>query len=152
MTSSPISSGACLGSVGTPSTTCSEICTIRDALLLFKVDSTNDALMEKIGSPINRDRAKYLEVLSDAGILDRYPVAVVNMAIYAFCSSSCLGFLNRIAAFRCWVSIQVSIENSQRYIPSRRTKFDLSHSRKMARQSGCPGLAGTRRKHPSRKR
>ena len=65
-------------------------------LLLFKVDSTNDAMMERIGSPINRDRSKYLDVLADLEILDRYPVAVVNMAIYAFCSGSCLGFLSRI--------------------------------------------------------
>jgi len=66
-------------------------------LFLFKVDSTNDALIQRIASPINRDRSKYLQVLSDSGILDRYHVAVVNMAIYAFCSSSSLGFLKRIA-------------------------------------------------------
>ena len=66
-------------------------------LSLFKVDSTNDALVERIASPINRDRTKYLNVLWDSGIFDHYPVAVVNMSIYAFCSSTCLGFLSRIS-------------------------------------------------------
>ncbi len=72
-------------------------------LFLFKVDSTNDALIERIASSINRDRTKYLEVLFESGIFDRYPVAVVNMAVYAFCSASCLNFLNRIAPFSWWV-------------------------------------------------
>ena len=66
-------------------------------LFLFKVDSINDALIGKVASSINLDRSKYLSVLSDSGILDRFPIAAVNIAIYAFCSSSCLGFLSRIA-------------------------------------------------------
>jgi len=63
---------------------------------LFKVDSTNAAFVAKMAADsVNRDRQRYLRVLSDSGVLARYPAAVVNIAIYAFFSSNCLNFHRR---------------------------------------------------------
>lgn len=64
--------------------------------MLFKVDSTNDVFMNLIGMPIDRDRTKYIDALESIGILDEYPMAVVNMAIYAFASANCLGYLKKL--------------------------------------------------------
>lgn len=77
--------------------------TLRDlqypgCLLLFKLDSTNVAFMQKIGADVGEDRTKYLEVLDQIGILARYPPAVVNVAIYAFSSREQLGYANRLIA------------------------------------------------------
>jgi hypothetical protein len=66
-------------------------------LSLFKVDSTNDAFIEKaFGVTIAGNRRRYLEILADTGILNEYPPAVINMAIYVFTSRSCLGYLRML--------------------------------------------------------
>jgi len=66
-------------------------------LSLFKVDSTNEAFVEKVlGHKLNGNRTKYLEGLADTGILDEYPPAVVNMAIYVFTSRSGLGYIQAL--------------------------------------------------------
>jgi hypothetical protein len=68
-------------------------------LSLFKVDSTNEAFIEKVfGSKVNGDRKKYLEILAESGILDEYPPAVINMAIYVFTSRNGLGYLRMLRA------------------------------------------------------
>lgn len=66
------------------------------SLLLFKLDSTNSLFMEKVFGPTNQDRGKYLDLIAETGILDYYPIAVVNMAIYAFSSLNCLGYMKRL--------------------------------------------------------
>jgi hypothetical protein len=66
--------------------------------MLFKLDSTNEAFIEKVfGCKLNGNRIKYLELLADTGILDEYPPAVINMAIYAFSSRSCLGSFRNLS-------------------------------------------------------
>jgi hypothetical protein len=68
-------------------------------LSLFKVDSTNETFIEKVfGSRVNGNRTKYLEILTETGILDEYPPAVINMAIYVFTSRSCLEYLQLLEA------------------------------------------------------
>lgn len=68
-------------------------------LSLFKVDSTNEAFVEKVfGLRLNGNRTKYLEILADAGILEEYPPAVINMAVYVFTSRNCLGYTQRLEA------------------------------------------------------
>jgi hypothetical protein len=69
-------------------------------LSLFKVDSTNDAFIEKVfGSKINGNRTKYLEILAESEILDEFSPAMVNMAMYVFASRSCLGYLRMLEAY-----------------------------------------------------
>jgi hypothetical protein len=68
-------------------------------LSLFKVDSTNDAFIEKVFAVnIVGNRMKYLEILADTGILNQYPPAVINMAIYVFTSRSSLRYLRMLEA------------------------------------------------------
>jgi hypothetical protein len=68
-------------------------------LSFFKVDSTNEAFIEKVfGRKLNGNRTKYLEILAETGILDEYPPAVINMAIYVFTSRSCFGYLRALEA------------------------------------------------------
>jgi hypothetical protein len=63
--------------------------------LLFKLDSKNDAFMKKVfGHGLAGNRTKYVETLAHNGILDAYPVAVVNMAIHAFTSRNYLGYVS----------------------------------------------------------
>jgi hypothetical protein len=70
----------------------------RGCLLLFKVDSRNDAFMKKVfGEGLAGNRTKYVETLAQIGILDAYPVAVVNMAIHAFTRRNYLGYAKRLA-------------------------------------------------------
>jgi hypothetical protein len=49
------------------------------------------------GVSLNGSRTGYLEILAQSGILDEYPVAVVDMAIYAFISRNCLGYAKHVA-------------------------------------------------------
>ena len=66
-------------------------------LSLFKLDSTNETFIEKVfDRKLNGNRTRYLEILAETGILDEYPPAVVNMAIYVFISRSCLGYLRAL--------------------------------------------------------
>jgi hypothetical protein len=68
-------------------------------LSLFKVDSTNETFVEKVfASKVNGNRTKYLQILAETGILNEYPPAVINMAIYIFTSRSCLGYLKMLVA------------------------------------------------------
>jgi hypothetical protein len=67
------------------------------SLSLFKLDSTNDKFIEKVfGRKLNGNRTAYLELLAETGILDEFPPAVINMAIYAFTARSCLGYLKNL--------------------------------------------------------
>jgi hypothetical protein len=55
--------------------------------MLFKLDSTNEAFIEKIfGRKPNGIRTKYLEILAGTGILDEYPpaarVSAIKSSIY----------------------------------------------------------------------
>ena len=55
--------------------------------------------MKKVfGEGLEGNRTKYVETLALTGILDAYPVAVVNMAIHAFTSRQYLGYAKRLAA------------------------------------------------------
>jgi hypothetical protein len=66
-------------------------------LSLFKLDSTNEAFIEKVFErKLNGDRNAYLELLAATGILDEFPPAVINMAIYAFTARNCLGYLKNL--------------------------------------------------------
>jgi hypothetical protein len=50
------------------------------------------------GGKLAGNRTKYLELLAGAGILDEFPPAVINMAMYAFTARSCLGYLRKLTA------------------------------------------------------
>jgi hypothetical protein len=68
-------------------------------LSLFKLDSTNEGFIDKVfGIKLSGNRTKYLELLAETGILDEYPPAVINMAIYVFTSGSCFGYLRALEA------------------------------------------------------
>jgi hypothetical protein len=70
-----------------------------DCLSLFKVDSTNEALIEKMfGFNLNGNRRRYRAILAEIGILDEYRPTVINMAIYASTSRSCLEYLRSLKA------------------------------------------------------
>lgn len=67
-------------------------------LLLFKLDSMNERFVQKVfGLALAGNRTKYLETLTQTGILDDYPPAVINIAIYAFSSPYCLGYLKSLS-------------------------------------------------------
>jgi hypothetical protein len=69
----------------------------RGCLLLFKLDSTNEEFIRVVfGVVLSGNRTRYLELLADSGTLDKYPPAVVNMAIYAFSSHYYLGYLSKL--------------------------------------------------------
>jgi hypothetical protein len=68
-------------------------------LMLFKLDSTNEAFVEKVfGRKLNGNRTAYLELLAETGILDEFPPAVINMAMYAFSSRNSLGYPRNLSA------------------------------------------------------
>jgi hypothetical protein len=77
-------------------------CILRDlqypgCVMLFKLDSTNEAFIEKIFPlKVNGNRTKYLQLLAGTKIFDDYSPAVVNMAIYLFTSKSGLGYVTRL--------------------------------------------------------
>jgi hypothetical protein len=49
-----------------------------------------------LGVRLKGNRTTYLEVLARTGILDEYPVAVVNIAIFAFTSRNYLGYAKTV--------------------------------------------------------
>jgi hypothetical protein len=70
----------------------------RGCLSLFKLGSNNSNFVEKVlGVRLKGNRTKYLEVLAGTGILDEYPVAVVNIAIFAFTSRNYLGYAKMLS-------------------------------------------------------
>ena len=67
--------------------------------MLFKLDSTNEAFIEKVfGIKLAGNRTRCLELLAETGILEEYPPAVINIAIYVFSSRNCLGYLRMLEA------------------------------------------------------
>lgn len=69
---------------------------------LFKVDSTNQAFVRsttlnsharEVPDQENHWREKYWKAIHGSGILSQYPMAVVNIAIYAALSEGCLEIL-----------------------------------------------------------
>jgi hypothetical protein len=74
-------------------------CNIPAAWCSSSLDSINEAFIEKMfGGKLAGNRTKYLELLAGAGILDEFPPAVINMAMYAFTARSCLGYLRKLTA------------------------------------------------------
>jgi hypothetical protein len=75
-------------------------------LCLFKLDSTNDRFVEKVfGLDLKGNRTRDLEELAGTGILEVYPVAVVNIAIFVFMSRGYVGYAKRVQASR------IAVEN-----------------------------------------
>ena len=67
------------------------------SLSLFKVDSTNEAFIEKVfRSKVNGNRTRYLEIFAESAILDEYPPAVIYLAIYVFTSRNGLEYLRAL--------------------------------------------------------